>query len=449
MFKFAKNFAKKVDGNVAITAGIVFRVLAMISLGALEYSSVLSRKQSLENAANTAALSAVNEALLAYKNSENVDLKDLITAAAKKSFMASAGAISSIDIPSFSAVAKVEKNKLSVEVNYSVNYKTIFGQFAGKDTIAIAGDSRASATTVGFTNFTFLFDVSASMGIGATRDEQLKVVDASQDVQGKSCGFACHIPEGGKSPTYDAARAKGAVMRVDVAREAALNALDVIEDNTSQAGLYTVGAYVFDNDTYEISDPNDSRAADMNFVSNNIRNKVTMQTYGGGTDMESALAHMASIMPNSGTGRSPSDRNQVLVVFTDGVNNSTQRWEDRTRNPQWGVDLDATINNPSRHLLSGTNLYTLDQNACNQLKAKGVEVYFIYTEYLVPSVGQIGAIERNAIGFINGTLIPITEKRMETCSGDKRFVFQANTPAEIKAAFEELVVQKTKPLHLF
>ena len=109
MINILRKFFRNEDGNIAMTAGLTFPILVAMSMGALDYGTVLNRKQALDNAANTAALSAVNEAVIAYKNLEEVDLEEMIKEVAEQSFAAMASNIKNISASDIKANAKVEK----------------------------------------------------------------------------------------------------------------------------------------------------------------------------------------------------------------------------------------------------------------------------------------------------------------------------------------------------
>ena len=442
MINILRKFFRNEDGNIAMTAGLTFPILVAMSMGALDYGTVLNRKQALDNAANTAALSAVNEAVIAYKNLEEVDLEEMIKEVAEQSFAATASNIKNISASDIKANAKVEKNTLSVEVNYSATYDTVFGKFAGKDTLSVTGEASASASAEAYMNFTFLFDVSASMGIGASIDDQQKVADVAG-----GCAFSCHINATDAAPsTYDKARANDAVMRIDVAREAALNTLDIITKNTTKNNQFTAGAYIFDNEVVEIANALDSRASDMRHVGNTIRDNVFMRTSHGGTDLDEAMERMAALLPEGGAGRSPDDRRQILVVLTDGVQDSALFYG----GGRGGHTLDRSTraNWPYFRQSWAQYLYALDPKKCEALKEKNIEIFFVHTNYLIPIVPEWRNHVKRMYGFIDTKLEPIMPRRFEDCTENPRSVFQASTPAEIESAFNELLSQTTAPLHL-
>jgi uncharacterized protein (UPF0333 family) len=426
-------------GNFGLFAALLLPVLLLAIGIAIDYAMSLSASQRLKAAADAAVLAAINEAEEAYVAQETVDLKALITASGNGFFKAGASRVTEAELSGFSVTPKIDKNALLASLSYKARYKTFLLGMFGHDYIDIANTSRAIVNVRSFITINFLIDVSASMGIGATDADQKKVADAT------GCSFACHLGAARGSSSYDAARAAGAEMRIDVARNGTLKAIDAIEATSVFPGQVTVGLYTFSNSLTEISPPTDPRAANFAYLRGKIRDSILLDIENGGTNIESALREIESKLPRSGGGLSASDRIQYVVVLSDGVE-SGQSW---TPSTGWVKHPSTRENVPYRGYEPHEVNYALNATSCDSLKAAGAGVHFIYTEYLEPIYGAFHDHDKARFAFVTDTLFPLIPTRFQTCAGSSANVLKTSTPSEITTSFVQLVKQLSAPLRLY
>ena len=412
-----KKFCRKVDGNIAITAALSLPVVLMIGFGAIDYGKMVQSDQELKSAAAAAALAAVNEAQIAFEANENVDLAELMEDTAKKVFNSRTAKMGSLDVGMIEVTPTVTGSKLTVEMVFNATYKTQVLGFAGKKTVNIKNSQRATISSAKYLNIALVFDGSSSMGVGATVFDQQKMQSTT------GCTFACH------GASYNRAKANGATMRIDVAREAAADSIHVIKENTNVDNQVTVGLYNYGSNVATLLDFNSSRAANLLNVEADIKSKVSLQSRGG-TNTEKALREVAAKMPNSGSGRTPDDRVQYIVVLTDGVEDYRHGgapWSQRNH-PTYG------------------GLWAPDDPAgCKAIRDRGIHIFFIQTEYLTPTIGR----HQNYYNWIDANLNPILDNRFAACAGSADNVFQTSTPKEIQDAFLDVMGEISTPLRLF
>lgn len=439
MTKKLKPFKQAVDGNIAMISAIVFPVVLMFGIGAVDYGIMSKSVQDLKQAASAAALAAVNEAQIAYTAQEDVDIEELMQETAQRVFAARTEGLNFTNVKGVNVVSEQAGNRLTAKVNYSAEYSPQVMNLVGPDVYKISDSQRAIVSTTSYISINLVFDVSGSMGIGSTPADQELVAQAT------GCAFACHTNSARGSSSYDRARANGAVMRIDTAREAAMDAVQSIRSSVTLDDQVTFGLYKFSNEPVEIMSATNANASNLNFVEQMIEDEVQMDIHGTGTNVELALVKMLTDLPESGTGRTADDRIQYIIVLTDGVENTQSCMPGAC----WRPHYLANVNSPSMKHANHEINYAPSTAPCVALKEKGARIYFINTEYIVPTTGKITGHNRNRFGFIKDTLHDLVDVRMKECTGSADQVIRTNTPQEIATAFESVLGDVTTPLRLY
>lgn len=437
MFRRLKSFFRDSAGNVAILTAFTLPLIMVMIGGAIEYGFVYHQKQKLKAAADSAALAAVNEAHAAYTNQDDVDLQELISSFAMGAFDSAVAKETLIQAPQLEVTSSVNNNVFSVTVDYDAQYRTLLAGLVGRDTFIVGGSSSATTTAASYMNINLVFDVSHSMAIGASTADQRLMGDVI------NCAFACHIG-GGNNTSYRRAQRAGATMRIDVARNAAMSAIDVVERSLLLPEQASFSVYKFDNLFHEVVPVSDPNATDLRYVTGAINSSIHLTEFYGGTNIEWALQQLHARIPAGGSGATPDDRLQYLIVLTDGVE-STQA---RLPTGGWVQHSGAQINSPSRRHAHHEVNYALNADVCDHFNQNNVQVYFIYTEYDNPPFGHLRAHDQRRFGFIESTLHDLIPERFETCTQIEERVLEASTPREIEETFTELLGTISSPLRL-
>lgn len=431
-------YTKSEDGGIAITGALSMPFLLLLVFGALDYSQVSNAKQELESAASAAALAAVNEAHIAYSDREDVELADLIKEKATQVFQSRTSHINGITMEGVTISPAVSGNVMTVDINYGAKVDSLLSSMVGVDSFAISGQKRAQASAKSYININLLFDVSGSMGIGATIADQKKVFDAT------GCAFACHTGQARGGSSYDKARSAGADMRIDVAREAAMSAVNLIEQKSEFEGQVSFSLHKFSNTRTEILSSSDKKSTDYIHIRQLLSDEVQMDMVGTGTNVELAVQDLSKTL-KSGSGRTPDDRVEYIIVLTDGIENS-QAWSKSTG---WYPHPEKMVNNPYKEHAKHEINYAPGTTSCKTLRDNGTHIYFIHTEYIVPSYGALSSHNVNRFDFIEDELHDLVPVRMTECTGKVENVIEANSPEEIENAFERLFKEFSTPLRLY
>lgn len=417
--------------------GLLLPLVLVAGGAAVDFGIALSSSQRLGAAANGAVLAALSE-VQARANDSTPVTEAMINGYVREFFLATSASIPFTTLTSVTPVSKIDRNEISTSLTFQAAYDTTIMSVFGQDKVLISEQARATVTLRSYININILVDTSQSMGIGATNRDQQLVAQAT------GCAFACHIDEARGKSGYDDARRLGANMRIDVARTAVVGAIDTMFAAEEFDGQVTVGLYRFSNELTEILSPTNSRSGDLAYAKSLATSQIALDMTYGGTNQQRALQQMNAKIASNGTGKSATDRLQYVIVVTDGVE-SGQAW----LSGNWFLHSQTQTNSPSKAYAAHEVNYAMKTTSCDALVAKGVKVYFIYTEYLEPKYGTISTHDKGRFDFVSKSLFPIIPGRMTSCTRSADQVLKASTPTEIHNAFEELARRLSSPLRLY
>lgn len=115
----------------------------------------------------------------------------------------------------------------------------------------------------------------------------------------------------------------------------------------------------------------------------------------------------------------------------------------------WRLHYLANVNEPSKKHANHEINYAPSTAPCVALKNMGANIFFINTEYIVPTTGRISGHNVNRFDFIENTLHDLVDERMIECTGSADQVIRTNTPAQTATAFEDVLGDVTSPLRLY
>lgn len=438
MLRLLHRFFGNRSGNFAIMTALLLPVVLAATGAAVDLGMALIANQRLVAAANGAVLAALSDVQVLSERGVTTT-KDQVNTSAKGFFLANTSNIAFATLDSVTPDATIRRNQIEATIAFKATYRTTIMSLFGIPTVPIANQAQATVTLRSYMNINILVDTSQSMGIGATDKDQQLVAAAT------GCAFACHINQARGSSSYDKARANGATMRIDVARNAVAAAVDAVAAAEQFPGQVTLGLYRFSNDLTEILSPSDARSSDLAQVKALAQSQINLDMTYGGTNIEQAVRQIATKLPGNGSGTAPTDRIQYVIVVTDGVE-SGQAW---TAASNWFRHPNATPNAPSKSYAAHEVNYALNPSACASLGTKEIGTYFIYTEYLEPKYGTINSGDHDRFNFVTKSLFPIIQTRMSSCTGSASSVLLAKSPTEIQAAVVGIVRKLSSPLRLY
>ncbi|MDB5654837.1 MAG: hypothetical protein JWQ94_2450 [Tardiphaga sp.] len=456
-------------GSIALLYGIVV-VPVIIAMGcAVDYSRAASVRSALQGAADAASVGSVSAKskgfLAAQLMTQDGPVSDGVDDA-NAFFNARAGMIGDVsNIKPTITVVKSGKFIVS-NVQFTADVTTTFMAIAGWRSMTVKGASTSEASLPTFLDFYLMLDVSGSMGLPSTNDEQSRLAKINPDnyqQYPKGCTFACHFTAAnacnnasqkyntsGKCLGYDLSRTNGGSgspvtacsspglsnciqLRADAVGYAVQQLLVTANATRKVDDQFKVGLYPFIQKLYAYAaltksiSGSDTNPSTINYAAANLATLLDTgqnTTLGsGGTHFENAFPTMESMITNIGTGASVNDRLPFVFLITDGAqNNQTQS------GGNWSGSNHATV---------------LDATLCTSLRKK-LTIAVLYIPY--EPIQNPTSFANNEDYYVND-IIPSIPGALKACASDG-FFFTANTPADITAALNAMFKQALVSAHV-
>jgi len=442
-------------GNVAVIAAICAPIMMLMVGAAIDYAYALNINQRLNEAADTAVLSAISPSIAQGAGSyatayANHNMRDV----ANQTFYANTSSLPISVTPQVQITPTTSSTNITTytaTLTYSASVPTFFSALIGKANIAISGHAQATTTPLTFIRYYILVDISQSMGIAATADEMTmlyqRIGNYGQGTGGEwGCVFGCHVAESTQayaSEDYAHYLTPYINLRIDSANQAVQSVIQtaIADENTTtpniSIGLYTMSSYPSATITpiFPTTTPNPGTNGWLATTSLSSYQNVTMDlgpnTPGGlgDSDLASQITSFAASLPAQGTGASASSPLNYVFLVTDGV-----------------VDIAATTCPSTSVFLYGHCVSALSSSVCNQLKAKAT-VGVIYTTYLpIPydpnhlTNPNCAPYECNYKYFVYPLQNPVDTltNNLTACATSSSYFFPATYGPQIIAAMQSL-----------
>jgi len=210
--QYVSRFCRDQRGNVAII--FTFAAIPLVSaIGcAVDYSMATRMKAKLQTAADAASIAALSQKSPGFKAASvmtgNGSVADGV-ADANNVFDANMSGITGFQSPPVRSSTVTKTGiKLAASVTFTADVPVTFMKVLGYQTLTVTGSSSSAATLPPYLDFYLTLDVSGSMGLPSTPDEQTRLGKINPDnwVQyrnstGVSCTLACHFSPKGSACT--------------------------------------------------------------------------------------------------------------------------------------------------------------------------------------------------------------------------------------------------------
>ena len=383
-------------------------IVGMMAL-AVDVGSAVWARGKLALAADSAALAAVMAGANAFAQNPNASLQPAQLAGTQR-YAAQAGAIPSVVLGATSVSVTRTGGTIAATVTYSASYTTHFAKVLGFTRIALGGTTSTTRTNSPYFDIEIAMDNSSSMAIAATQAGMAQLGALVQRSplygawgQGQPCAFGCHF-DSGSNDFYGLAHAGGVELRIDVLLGAVQGMLQTLARSTA-AAQFQVGLYTFMK-TLTTVFPSSNNIAAAEQAAAAVTVPVTTNGGDANTNFPAALGSLTTLLPVSGDGSVPSSPRRFVFIVTDGV---------------------ADYMNGSTRVMA-----PFDPAWCSGLKAKGIQVLTLYTQYYpIP----INAFYNSNIAPFVGQVAP----NLAACASSPAFAFQATDAASIQAAMQAMV----------
>ena len=424
-----------------ITAFSAIPMIGFIGLS-VDYGMELAAKSKLDHAADAAVIAAITSAqtyIVSYTGSGDpkTDALAVGKAQALAQFKANIGSLPAT-VPALNVTMDLNGRVLTASASYSFSMPTIFMRVLGTTTASFNGTASSTLTVPAFTNIHIVIDISSSMGIGATLKDQQIVYNAAS-----SCAFACHY-----SGTTASARNAGATLRVDVAKNAVVSALNQII-NSGNANRFRVAVYTMSSQfTTVVPLPSSSSSSNVSDAITKVQSlELSNANYDGGTDSSNALKTLAGNLANDGNGLTAATAQGFVMLITDGVQTSIAKY---LSNGSWqdSYDKDFSAYSPCANPNCKTFtqfavpvvIQSFDSSACTPVKNKGYTLMTLNTKYIVPPANLQGTdpAKNSMFTFVQTYLTSTIASNLASCATSSDYAYSADSPTEITAAVQQM-----------
>lgn len=381
----------------------IFLVALLLTCGiTIDYSLGSSAKTRLQNAADAAALAVVAAAARSDGDEQALEAAKNNGYRIYEEFLA--------DDPSAlrrrpDITLQYVQGRYDATVSYAIERDNIFAVVLPSARMPIQGTSTASQAAQ-FVDLHLMLDVSASMGLGASEDDQRRLMEQT------GCQFGCHVAESGTSNEQNAVNL-GIPMRIDVLKSATQQFLDDMGAHPTP-DMMRIALHVFHDRADQILAP----TADLDQASNLVRSLrlgmtrprvSTVPAEGntpdsGDTQPNVMAQHAANTLDHQGNG-TRGDPRKFLVIVTDGTESTWSPW---LVTKAWDTD------------------------ACQEIHDLGIEVAVIYLEY-----DYYGKATDATWPWTIEPIESQIEPNLRACANSGLYI-KANDPAEIHAAFSRM-----------
>ena len=414
-------------GNTTIVFAFSAVALMAAAGAALDFNQMESAQTNLNAAADSAILAAVKTADYSYANG-SASWQPLGVSAGNAAFQK--------NLPDNMKNATIALNithtgnVFTGNGTYAWDYPTSFMGMFGIPNLTITRTVAAGEKIQNYLDVHLLIDVSPSMGIGATDSDQTLLHNAT------GCALACHYSfSGATQSNYAASRATGAILRLDVVRQATQQLINDMKVRAVSADQVRVSIDLYSNSIIPLLAP----TTDLTAAAAAAGNIDFASGLGGsGSETETALAQLGTEIGSSGTGYNPGDRKSYVVLISDGTQNSII-----ATTPAFGgqftasYDSNYTVNSPNFVFDSWETVATIKHAKCDPIKAAGHTLLTGHVDYLIPTIANGGGDSR--FNFIKNTLISLSTAEFQACASDPSLAYNAKTPADITVMYKNIL----------
>lgn len=450
-------------GNVALVSAISLPVLVCGVGLAVDFSDGASMKSRLTNAADAAVLAGLRAGSEAKKAGKGNWVNIAQTEATN--FFRNYVATEKVENIAFDPTYVDKGAQLVGEAKYRYEQRTMMMGMFGLPTMTIAQAPQASIGDTSYIDVTFVIDNSASMGIGATLADR-----NIMNLANGNCAFACHQSSSPYGLRFNTKfiHTLGAKVRIDVVREAILQAMDDIAARNPIAGQVQFSAYTFSQEIDTLLAPQTNIATAKAAIAklDMTEGAVAWRRYGS-TQVTSTLKTVANELksrPGNGSGSSPTNRKRFVVFVSDGVEDTGNfqtnginkigldafwqgllglatvpyfGWWDNTRAANW-------VDHPLVQLTSaGAYMQPFVQDGCAAIKKEKATILTGQIKYETAGIVQrAGDVVK--INYIQ-SVKPDIEKAFQSCATEPSLAFQAETTSDIKPMLDRLIEEIVPP----
>lgn len=399
-YRVIRDFLHNDSGNFGIMTAILMVPIAGVCGAVMDLAIAAETRSQLMFAADAAALSIVRENGPAHKTAEAMSKDGPIETGNSQAiavFRANIGNHPFTDTDSVTAQASKIGSSITSSVSFRADVPTTIMRLFNYDKVTVSGTAtaRSGLGMPIYADYHLLLDNTPSMGLGATRND----IDALIAATPTKCAFACHIVSstGYEDPGsfYQVARRLGIRLRIDALREAAVATVDYARTISPSGDRTRLAAYSFGKTALASGhqiEKLSSLTSDLLTLRKSVESLSLMSTptatlnEDGLTSFDSSLTQLGKqITVNGGEGKQANDRQQIVILITDGVGNSIKP-----------VGCTGLFSGQKSRCIE-----PIDLDYCDALKKRNIKIAILqtsyvsvddhlYNEYVKKIIGKVG-----------------------------------------------------------
>jgi Flp pilus assembly protein TadG len=483
-------FRRDEKGNIAVIFAIaLLPALSAVGCG-VDYSEATRMRAKLQSAADAASVASISQMSAGYNAALLMTNNGTVTAAVNDATNIFNGNISGYGgFTNLAPNITVTKTgvQLSSIVSFTADVPTMFMGVVGFPKLTVSGISKSAASLPPYLDFYLMLDVSGSMGLPSTNQEQTRLAAINPDnytSYPNGCTFACHFTNSGAcGASSEKYNTNGYCMGYSMSRVSYSGVKTLLLNNSNKlpntmlstltpvtscptdntdaciqlradavgyavqqllltanatekmANQFRIGLYPFIRYLYAYSplttaiNGSSTAPGTINYAAANLASQLdtgaNASLGSGGTHFENAFPAINSIIPATvGDGSSTTSTLPYVFLVTDGAQSNQTYWSG-----SWSGSNSAT---------------TMDTSKCKTLRDRGVIVSVLYIPY---QPIQNPTTFANSEDFYANANIPNIPPSLLACASPGYF-YTANTPADIATSLNAMFTHALVTAHI-
>ena len=505
LFSLIGRFRKDRRGNIAVIFAIALLPILSAVGCAVDYSLATRMRAKLQAAADAAGVASIAQKSPGFTAAAAMTGDGSVTAGVTDANNVFDGNMSGVTgYSNLSRTSTVTKTgiKLAANVQFSADVPVVFMKVIGYQKLTVTGSSTSAASLPPYLDFYLMLDVSGSMGLPSTDDEQTRLSAINPDNFGQypgGCTLACHFAvqnvcsdTGSNKQKYPT---NNYCMGYAISRVSPGGYQTLLNNNSGHLpssiisglpdSLYTVLSAVSscptDGTTACIQLRADAVGYAVNqlFITANASMKVTNQfriglypfvqylyeyfkltssINGSSTNTSTinyAAANLASQLDTNTNGNLGSGGTHIDTALTtmNGLIKTVGDGSSSTNTQPFVFLVTDGAQDPQTKALNqsggwaGSNHATVidPTKECATIKGRGIIISVLYIPYQ-PIQNPNPSFAGNEDGYANDNIVNIPPS-LKGCASPN-FFFTANTPADITKALNAMFQQSLKTAHI-
>lgn len=413
-----------------MTLALLMAPLVLAMGTAIDYGYAMSVRTEMQSAADIAAVQALSEqsaGVIAALTQSLSGKLELAETDAGHLFEANLQEKSKDYLDSKEINIVRTGNTFVSTVGFQATVPTSFLGMFGVRKIDVSGVAKATYVPAKYIDFHLMLDNSPSMGLGATTADIANLINATKNnAADASCAFACHVDDGKNNDYYSLAKKIGVTTRIEMVIKASQTMLETAVktrrySDQYRMALYSLGKKAKDAGLTKVADLSDEldkledEAGKIELMSIPSHKEPNMQT-----DLVGSLTELEKIIGKAGTGQNSADRQKVLFLVSDGLED-TKRPTTCLKKVMTGGTNEGRCQAP------------MNESICQTIRDNGVTIAVLYTTYQ--------PIDNN--GHYNKWIKPFRAEiptRMKNCASEGLF-FEVSPSQGIEEAMNALFLK--------